>query len=525
MPGRLVDDRVENLDALEAVLEEREYRVVRATSGEQALAAVLREDFAVILLDVTMPGMSGFEVADFLKQRERSRHVPIVFVTAIATDVSHIYEAYSVGAVDYLVKPLDPRIVRSKVAVLADLYRQRRRIEQQAELLREAERREHALRMSELRSALDRRYRTLVEGIEHAIAWASDPDVLQLSFVSRQAERILGYPADRFLTPGFLREILHPDDRAPFVEAVERARDRSDVTCDHRFVAADGSARWFHTGFTSTAPERGGVPTLHGLSVDVTDLERAYSEARAATRAREELLAIVSHDLRSPLNSITTSIELLRTSAEGAPGEALTAKAVDSMQRASRGMARLLDDLIDIERIDRGRLSVERQPCEVGSLLADVVELLEPVAGAREIRLSVEAEPIDRERVLCDRDRVLQVFSNLVGNALKFSPEGGRIVILASREGECVRFGVRDHGMGIAPDALPHVFDRFWQAEEKTQAGLGLGLAIARGIVEAHGGEIEVESELGRGTTFSFTLPLAVSDEVTEIEPTCPREA
>src|SRR5690606_27063958 len=180
----------------------------------------------------------------YLTQRERTRRIPILFVTAFATDVAQIYEAYAVGAVDYLIKPLNPRVVRSKVAVFSDLYRQRRQIQRQAQLLREAEQREHQLRIAELRSALDRRYRTLVEGIDEAIAWACDPELTRATFVSRQAMRILGHPEERFSEPGFFLSLVHPDDRERFVAAAREARERADVTCDHRLLASDGSTRW-----------------------------------------------------------------------------------------------------------------------------------------------------------------------------------------------------------------------------------------------------------------------------------------
>src|SRR5215471_8759474 len=209
----LVDDRPENLIALQAILKRPDYHLVTATSGQDALQLALRERFTVILLDVVMPGLDGLEVARHLKELERTRHIPILFLTAVATHVEQIYRAYSVGAVDYLIKPLDAEMVRKKVGVFVDLARQREEIAWQAERLRETERREYELRLAEMRVASDRRYRKLVDGIDHAIGWTAD-ESCTLSFVSAHAERILGYSMDDFMRPDFWPRHLHHGDRA-----------------------------------------------------------------------------------------------------------------------------------------------------------------------------------------------------------------------------------------------------------------------------------------------------------------------
>lgn len=691
IPILLVDDRPENLVSLRAILDDPAYRLVSATSGEEALAAVLREEFAVVLLDVAMPGMSGFEVADYLKQRERTRHVPILFVTAIATDVAQIYEAYSAGAVDYLIKPLDARVVRSKVGVLADLYRQRREIERQGELLREGERREHALRIAELRTALDRRYRRLVEGVDHAFVWEADPETLRITFASGQASRLLGYTEEQITAPEFLHALVYTEDRDAFIAVCRAAVAEGGArTCDHRVLAADGRMRWLHTGVSFDLGEAR-APKLSALSVDVTELKQAeqaqrlfaevsrllaerldqergltrlaqlivprladvcfvdlsagdrltplaaayadpamservdanarralydpreahgiarvlekrapelqpptatggpscglgsehpevlralgafsymivpleargrmlgaitflstrsgrcfgaadlslatelagraalaadnarlYEDARRATRARDEILAVVSHDLKNPLSTVRMSTALLKELPLAGEAVDRARKAIDSIDRASTTMTRLVEDLVDIERIELRRLHIDARAQDVGALITSVVQLFEPIARAKKIQLDPQMHLAARAEILCDRERVVQVFSNLLGNAVKFSPEGSRIVLMVESRDRFVRFGVRDSGPGIAPEALTHVFDAFWQAKDTARPGFGLGLAIAKGIVEAHGGEIGVESEIGRGTTFFFTCPVAESAKDREALP------
>lgn len=496
----LVDDHPPNLVALEAVLEPCGYRLVKATSGETALAHAAREEFAVVLLDVRMPGMDGFEVATRLKQDPKTRHLPIIFVTATATDIEHASRAYSVGAVDYLIKPLDTDVVRGKVATFVELQRQ-------ARALREAERREHELRISELRFASDKRYRKLVEGIDHVIAWTADPTSLRLSFLSKQAAKVFGLTPAQVSDPELLSNQIHPADREAFMAAVAKTiTDGSDQACNHRMVTPDSRTLWFHTGLSMEMD--GAEPELHGVSADVTDLKLAEQQAREATRAREELLAVVSHDLKTPLQAIGMTVARLAnitTLSADTTGQAKAGIAL--IHRAAAQMDRLLDDLLDMERIQRKKLVMETRPEDAASLVRDSVELLEPIATQRSIDLCVDVDAAVDVDVLCERDRIVQVFSNLIGNSLKFSEKEAPVTVRAVPRGREVEFSVKDTGRGIPPEQLEGIFDPGTRGTPHSREGLGLGLAIARGIVEAHGGSLRVQSEPGQGSTFSFTLP------------------
>ena len=233
----------------------------------------------------------------------------------------------------------------------------------------------------------------------------------------------------------------------------------------------------------------------------------ARSEAEAAVATREDLLAIVSHDLRNPLSVIVTSAAVvLRTALTGNEGERVH-KSAQTILRSSDRMGRLITDLLDLAQIQAGKLAVEQKPQDVDGLIRDGVEMLRPLAVEKDLKLDGMITG-ERLRVRCDRERVLQILSNLVGNAIKFTPEGGSIFIEAGVAGHEARFAVRDTGQGIPDEELPHIFDRFWQAQRKNRAGIGLGLSIVKGLVEAHGGHLWVESKLGAGTTFFFTLPL-----------------
>jgi signal transduction histidine kinase len=234
-----------------------------------------------------------------------------------------------------------------------------------------------------------------------------------------------------------------------------------------------------------------------------------YQAAERAGRARAEMVAVVSHDLKNPLATIQMAVSFLLE--DLVPDDAvhqLQRDQLHAIHRSAERMYRLIHDLLDVAAIEAKQLAVARSPLAVDVLVTDALELLRPLAAAKRIALVAEVSS-GLPPVAADRERVLQVFSNLGGNAVKFTPENGRVEIRVTRRDAAMEFAVRDTGPGIASEDLPHLFDRFWQANKTARAGVGLGLAIAKGIIEAHGGDIHVESEPGRGSCFTFTLPVA----------------
>lgn len=235
------------------------------------------------------------------------------------------------------------------------------------------------------------------------------------------------------------------------------------------------------------------------------DNARLFRESEAARRLREEVMAVVSHDLRNPLSSIVSSAALAHALLDD--GQAATRKHLETIQRSSDRMKRLISDLLDMASIDVGRLVLDRASHHIGGLVREICEIMTPLAAEKGQRLDVA--PVSASlTAYCDRDRILQVLSNLIGNAIKFTPEQGTVSIAAVADGDEVRLSVRDTGLGVAADARPHLFNRYWQAKRSNARGsLGLGLSIARGIVEAHNGKIWVEGADGGGAVFHFTIP------------------
>jgi signal transduction histidine kinase len=244
-----------------------------------------------------------------------------------------------------------------------------------------------------------------------------------------------------------------------------------------------------------------------------------YEAARKAARERDELMAVVAHDLKNPLNTIQLAAKVLQEDGPcgGGDKEAIDRHAVGAVERAADRMSRLIHDILELARADAGRLWIRPAPAEAEAMLRDALETHCQIAAAKSIRLEARADE-SLPKVLADRERIAQVFSNLIGNALKFTPSGGRVSVRGWRAAPGVRFAVEDTGPGIPPEDQTHVFDRFWQAHKVSRMGTGLGLSIAKAIVEGHGGSIGVESTPGLGSRFEFSLPVA-GEEAEDSEP------
>jgi signal transduction histidine kinase len=247
---------------------------------------------------------------------------------------------------------------------------------------------------------------------------------------------------------------------------------------------------------------------LARIAATAIDNARLYQRAQEAIRARDEVLRVVSHDLRNPIGAVVMGSAFLQDELSEQLGDGPLGRTLHTIRRSAERANRMIDDLLDISRIEAGRLAIEAAPEPLAPLLEEALEAQRRAALEQGVELRLRAAgPLPWVRA--DRDRLLQVLGNLIGNALKFTPAGGRVEVGAVPDGEEVRVFVEDTGPGIPAEQLPHLFDRFWQARRADRRGLGLGLAIVRGLVAAHGGRIWVESEPGRGSRFQFTLPLA----------------
>jgi len=432
----IVDDSPTQLEALRSLIEGAGFQVETANSGELALERIHGEPPDLVLTDVVMPGISGYELCARIKHELGERAPAVVLLTSLQ-DPRDIVRGIESRADNYITKPYEPEHLIARIRTVLE-NRQ----------LRDRAPGEEGLRIHFL-------------GEQFTIS--STPDqILQLLLASfeelTRTNRAL-QESQRALADAHAREL----------EREQSARAEAERTAQR--------------------------------------MEQLVHEAKAATRARDDVLATVSHDLKNPLGTIYTSAALLL---DVPLDEQQRVKQLGVIRRTAERMNRLIQDLLDVSRMEAGRFSVDPLPEPIDTLIGEALEMLEPLAAGRKVTL-IDRTSASLCHVLADRGRVLQVLSNLVGNAVKFTPEHGSVTIGADAIEQAVRFSVADQGPGIPAEHLDRIFDRFWQADRKAGEGAGLGLAIAKGIIEAHGGRIWAESGPGPGATFFFTLPLATA--------------
>jgi signal transduction histidine kinase len=417
----LVDDQPARLLTYRAILEPLGHNLVAVNSGLEALEALMKQEFAVVLLDVKMPGMDGFETAALIHDHPRFETTPIIFVTGVHVTEFDRLKGYKAGAIDYVYIPVVPEILRSKVAVLIELDRQRRALQsvnkELADSIRRLEDANHALQSEKTRE---------LEEINARLSKAND----------------------------------------------ELSR------------------------------------TNQSLENEVRERIRAETSLKEAVVKRDEFLAMLSHELRNPLSPLRNASHMLMQ------GETQDPKIIWSrgvIARQLKHMIRLVDDLLDVSRIARGKIVLLSEPVKIADVLAAAVETVQPLLEQKRQQLEMDAGSAELT-VRGDPVRLAQVVGNLLHNAAKYTGEGGKIVVAARSQDDRAEIVVRDTGIGIAPDSMPRIFELFTQIPTErasTTGGLGIGLALVRALVELHGGEIRAASPgIDQGSEFTVRLPL-----------------
>src|SRR4051812_36919807 len=472
----LVDDRPEKLLSIEAVLEDLGQNVVRAYSGREALRHVLTDEFAVILLDVNMPGMDGFETAELIRQRKNSEHIPIIFITAFGDEMLAT-RGYSLGAVDYILTPVVPDVLRSKVSVFVDLFKKTQQVKRQADSLRR-----RAMQMQKLADAsvainsalsIDRMLQIVTEtareviGAHQAITLFIDPrpgqrarrvqasaaysdkysewrgQPLQLDSITDTAV-FRSYTATRMSESELLdhpdweivSKVRIPPIRGGMLAAPLTGRDGTRLGVVYLCDRGDGP---FSADDESIAVQ---LAQMASIAIENT----LFAEEREANRIKDEFLSTLSHELRTPLNAIVGWTQLLQM--EKPQGE--MAHGLEVIDRNARAQTKLIEDLLDVSRISSGKLRLNMKVISLAPVIDAAVESSRPAAGARGVEVKAELPP-QSQRVVADPDRLQQVVWNLLSNAVKFTPSGGVVSVDASQVGAQVQIRVSDTGMGIEP--------------------------------------------------------------------------
>jgi len=512
----LVDDRPEKLLALEAVLGPLNQNLVRARSGKEALRHLLRDQFAVILLDVAMPGMDGFETASLIRQRPQTEHTPIIFITSINDTENHIAQGYSLGAVDYMLTPIVPEVLKAKVAVFVELFKKTEQVRDQARQLRELEEAHHRRELAEAVDRLEaetKRNRFFSLAVDMLAIAGFDGYFKQ---VNPTWQKALGFPEEELKARPLL-DFVHQDDHSATTREFQRLMLGSMTEYfENRYRCSDGSYRWLGWTAAPFPAER----LVYIFARDITNQKQAEAEiqhlnvqlkqrVKDLMEINKELEAFnysISHDLRGPLRSMQGfASALVEECSEqlDTTGREYAGRIISSGQY----MDTLLRDLLAYSRLTASELALS--PVDLNALLNDVIEQLQN--EIQEKNAVVKVEP-SLDQVLGHASTLRHVFGNLIGNALKFTDPGARphVRIFTEAGTDSVRVWVEDDGIGIAPEHQGRIFGLFERLHSgPTYSGTGVGLAIVRKGAERMGGRVGVESKVGKGSRFWIELPAA----------------
>jgi signal transduction histidine kinase len=554
----LVDDLPDKHVALRAVLEELQQNIVSVYSGSEALRAILEQDFAVILLDVNMPDIDGFETARLIRGYRRTAKTPIVFISAYVDEELAI-RGYALGAVDYIASPVVPQILRSKVRVFVELHLANQQLREQAlerEALIRAEAAQataeqasrRAIFLEQVSQAFTRSIeidcivQVLLENTIPTLArWGAVSLKYESSYIDRMAEADSALAVQvRSFAPG---EALRAQVQAVVQTRTQRTLERGDPDHVAAFEGVNNDTatslvllplvsgrRALGALVLAFAREAPASESTLAMAIELASrasfaLENAYlyKAIQDADQRKNEFLAMLAHELRNPLAPIRNAASVIAALQTG--GERMR-WAAEVIERQVQHMTHIVDDLLDLSRVASGKIGIAKQWVELRAVVARAIETSEPLIRARAQELVVRQSEANA-MLEGDLVRLAQVLSNLLNNACKFTPEGGTITVTTGLEGSEAMISVKDTGRGITPEFLPHVFDLFAQAApslDRSEGGLGIGLTLVKHLVELHQGTVQVHSEgAQRGCEFVIRLPAVpaqgVLAETAQVQP------
>jgi PAS domain S-box-containing protein len=508
----IIDDRDDKMLALEAVLSSLNQNIVKAHSGKEGLRHLLHQDFAVILLDVAMPGMDGFETATLIRKRMNSEHTPIIFVTSMNDRDNHIAQGYKIGAVDYILSPVVPEILRTKVGVFVDLYKKTEEIKRQAERLRQIEEAEHNRKLADAVDRLEaetKRNRFFTLSIDLLAIADFEGRMLQLN---PTWEKVLGYSENELRALSGL-DLVHPADYPEMCEKMRELKAGSTVYLEARYRRKDGELRWLGWTAAPFLAEK----LIYIFARDITSQKNAAEEIRMLNgelnsrvnelieinKELESFTYSISHDLRAPLRSMQSFAGVLLEEYGpilGNDGKRFAERIVQS----SGYMDTLLHDLLDYSRLSRTQ--IDPGTVKLESVIDEILLQIRRDVEERKAVVEIERPLLN---VCAHVGTVRQVLLNLISNSLKFVDPAlvPTIKIWTKGEGDRVRIFVKDNGIGIAPEHQEKIFGLFERLHTREiYPGTGVGLALVRKGVERMGGRAGVDSTGTEGSCFWVEL-------------------
>ena len=542
----VVDDVPAKLLAMEALLSELHENVVCVHSGADALRQLLEREFAVILLDVNMPDMDGFETAELIRQHPRLRRVPIIFMTA-ASDDTHALRGYSLGAVDYVLTPVVPDVLRTKVRVFVDLFRMAAELRQQAEervaLAREQAGRAAAGEAARRAALLADAGKQMARSLNLEATAKTVLDLLVPDLADAATLRLRRHGADTVYTRHRQQADAAGEPPPAVVEAsavleapaVLDAMDGAVATLGHQLIvgAADSVrgvacplfARGALLGVLAVVRHRTGggghgydppgvalIEEMAGRAAIALDNCLLYREIEERDIRKEQFVAMLAHELRNPLGAISSAVAVMEM-VGGDPGD----RAREIIKRQLHNLAQLVEDLVDTTRITTGKISLTRSAVNLAESVTRCLRTIEIAGRTKDHHFAVHAE---EAWIHADSARIDQVLANLIGNALKYTPAGGHITIRVHAADDRAVCEITDTGLGMSPEVLQRAFELFYQEErssDRGRGGLGIGLTLVRQLVELHGGTVEASSDgEGRGSRFTIRLPLSAPGGASE---------
>lgn len=480
----IVDDKAENIYSLKALLSIHSFPVDTATSGEEALKKILANAYALIILDVQMPGMDGFEVAEILSGYSKSKDIPIIFLTAVNTDKKYITRGYSSGGVDYITKPIDPDILLLKVKTLFRLYEQSRQMqEMHIDLVQEVENRKKAKKEADEKAA---EFRSILESIP------------QIAFTT-SAEGTL-----EFTNSKWLDYATGTDDFPPVHEEDEDLRSALlrhipaglPIEMEVRIKHREGGDWRYHLIRVMPVRENDKVVKWAGTFTDIEDQKQAVQK-------KDEFISIASHELKTPLTSIKAYLQLLQREAADKNPFSLY---VDRTLTQVKKLDGLIAELLDISKLESGKLVFDQSMFDFESMLTAQIEMFKRSYPD----YLIERTGFVQAPVYGNESRLEQVVTNFINNAIKYSPEERKVIVDARIKDNELSLSVTDFGIGISETDQKKLFNKFYRAPQAVSSfqGMGIGLYICAEIIRRHGGQYGVTSEPGKGSTFYFSIPL-----------------